>query len=169
MFELLWRAAQRTSEARYFGLVEPTRERICNGGIYDHLGGGFSGYSVDERWLVPHFEKMLYDNAQLLELLGLAFARSQRSLFHDRARQTGEWLAREMTTADGAFCASLDADSEGEEGKFYVWSLAEIEQVLGPEDAAFFAGPYDLTAAGTFEGHNILHRLEELQPRAPGS
>jgi uncharacterized protein len=169
MFELLWRAGQRTGETRYFGLVELTLERICNGGIYDHLGGGFSRYSVDERWLVPHFEKMLYDNAQLLELLGLAFARSQESLFRDRARQTVQWLAREMTTADAAFCASLDADSEGEEGKFYVWSLAEIEQALGPEDAAFFAGRYDVTAEGNFEGHNILNRLADLQPGKPGA
>ncbi len=169
MFELLWRAGQRTGETRYFGLVELTLERICNGGIYDHLGGGFSRYSVDERWLVPHFEKMLYDNAQLLELLGLAFARSQGSLFRDRARETVEWLAREMTTTDGAFCASLDADSEGEEGKFYVWSLAEIEQALGPQDAAFFAGHYDVTAEGNFEGHNILNRLEDRQPSEPGA
>src|SRR6202521_6146762 len=169
MFELLWRAGRRSGEARYFGLVELTLERICNGGIYDHLGGGFSRYSVDERWLVPHFEKMLYDNAQLLELLGLAFARSQESWFRDRARQTVQWLAREMTTADGAFCASLDADSEGEEGKFYVWSLAEIEQALGPEDAAFFAGHYDVTAEGNFERHNILNRLADLQPGEPGA
>ena len=169
MFELLWRAGQRTGETRYFGLVALTLERICNGGIYDHLGGGFSRYSVDERWLVPHFEKMLYDNAQLLELLGLAFARSQQSLFRDRARQTVQWLAREMTTADAAFCASLDADSEGEEGKFYVWSLAEIEQALGPEDTAFFASHYDVTAEGNFEGHNILNRLRDLQPREPAA
>jgi uncharacterized protein len=169
IFELLWRAGQRTGDARYFGLVELTLERICNGGIYDHLGGGFSRYSVDERWLVPHFEKMLYDNAQLLELLALAFARSQRSLFRERARETVEWLAREMTTADGAFCASLDADSEGEEGKFYVWSLAEIEQALGPQDAAFFASHYDVTHEGNFEGHNILNRLKDLQPREPGA
>ena len=169
IFELLWRAGRRTGETRYFGLVELTLERICNGGIYDHLGGGFSRYSVDERWLVPHFEKMLYDNAQLLDLLGLAFARSQNSLFRDRARQTVEWLGREMITADGAFCASVDADSEGEEGKFYVWSLAEIEQVLGPEDAAFFAGRYDVTAQGNFEGHNILNRLKDLRPREPAA
>src|SRR5213080_188964 len=169
LFELLWRAGQRTADSRYFGAVELTLERICNGGIYDHLGGGFSRYSVDERWLVPHFEKMLYDNAQLLELLGLAFARSQKSLFRERARQTVEWLGREMITADGAFCASVDADSEGEEGKFYVWSLAEIEQVLGPEDAAFFAGRYDVTAQGNFEVHNILNRLKDLRPREPAA
>src|SRR5712671_5651502 len=169
LLEFLWRAGQRTGEARYFNAVELTLERIAQGGIYDHLGGGFSRYSVDERWLVPHFEKMLYDNAQLLELLGLAFARSQGSLFRDRARQTVEWLAREMTTTDGAFCASLDADSEGEEGKFYVWSLAEIEQALGPQDAAFFAGHYDVTAEGNFEGHNILNRLEDRHPSEPGA
>jgi uncharacterized protein len=169
IFELLWRAGQRTGDTRYFGLVELTLERICNGGIYDHLGGGFSRYSVDERWLVPHFEKMLYDNAQLLELSALAFARSQRPLFRERARETIKWLAREMTTVDGAFCASLDADSEGEEGKFYVWSLAEIEQALGPQDAAFFASHYDVTAEGNFEGHNILNRLKDLQPRGPGT
>ena len=88
---------------------------------------------------MPHFEKMLYDNAQLLELLALAYQRSGNPLFRSRARETVAWLAREMTTAEGAFCASLDADSEGEEGKFYVWSLAEIETVLGADDAAFFA------------------------------
>src|SRR6266516_5056442 len=169
MLEFLWRAGERTNNNRRFAAVELTLARICEGGIYDHLGGGFSRYSVDERWLVPHFEKMLYDNAQLLELLALAFARSQKSLFRDRARQTVEWLAREMTTTDGAFCASLDADSEGEEGKFYVWSLPEIEQALGPEDAAFFAKHYDVTPEGNFEGHNILNRLRDLQPREPGA
>src|SRR5438094_8944377 len=87
LFELLWRAGQRTGEERYFALVELTLERICNGGIYDHLGGGFSRYSVDARWLVPHFEKMLYDNAQLLDLLCLALARSQNSSFRDPAAQ----------------------------------------------------------------------------------
>src|SRR5207248_1815617 len=116
-------------------------------------------------WLVPHFEKILYDNAQLLELLSVAHARTGETLYLDRARETVGWLAREMVTAEGAFSASLDADSEGEEGKFYVWSLAEIEQALGPEDAAFFAAQYDVTAAGNFEGHNILNRLKHL-PRS---
>ena len=165
MLEFLWRAGQRLSDRRYFGAVELSLARMCEGGIYDHLGGGFSRYSVDERWLTPHFEKMLYDNAQLLELLALAYQRSANDLFRTRARETVAWLEREMTTGEGAFCASLDADSEGEEGKFYVWSPAEIEAVLDKDDAAFFAAHYDVTPAGNFEGHNILNRLKHL-PRS---
>jgi uncharacterized protein len=165
MLELLWRAGLRRNDPRFFELVELTLARICDGGIYDHLGGGFSRYSVDEKWLVPHFEKMLYDNAQLLELLALAHVRSGNTLFRERARETVDWLTREMTTVGGAFSASLDADSEGEEGRFYVWSLKEIMDVLGKESGAFFAKHYDVTADGNFEGHNILNRLK----RAPTS
>ena len=165
MLEFLWRAGQRLKDARYFGLVELSLARMSEGGIYDHLGGGFSRYSVDERWLVPHFEKMLYDNALILELLALAHARSGNALFSERAQETVGWLAREMTTPEGGFCASLDADSEGEEGKFYVWSQAELADVLGREDAAFFASHYDVTPEGNFEGHNILNRLKPL-PRS---
>jgi uncharacterized protein YyaL (SSP411 family) len=166
MFEFLLRAGLRTGEQRFSDLAELTLERICQGGIYDHLGGGFSRYSVDERWLVPHFEKMLYDNAQLLELLALAHGRSANELFRTRARETVTWLAREMTTGEGAFSASLDADSEGEEGKFYVWSHAEIMSVLGDADGAFFAHHYDVTPAGNFEGHTILNRLARV-PASP--
>jgi uncharacterized protein YyaL (SSP411 family) len=166
ILEMLWRAGTRTGDVRFFETVEHSLDRMCEGGIYDHLGGGFSRYSVDERWLVPHFEKMLYDNAQLLELLALAYQRSGKALFAERARETVRWLAREMTTPEGAFAASLDADSEGEEGKFYVWSLAEIEQALGP-DTADFALQYAATAEGNFEGHNILNRLKHL-PRSIG-
>jgi uncharacterized protein YyaL (SSP411 family) len=165
LLEFLWRAGQRSGQARYFNAVELTLEHICEGGIYDHLGGGFSRYSVDERWLVPHFEKMLYDNAQLLELLGLAYLRSGKNLFRQRARETVAWLEREMTTPQGAFCASLDADSEGEEGKFYVWSLNEVQELLGP-DASVFAAQYDVTQQGNFEGHNILNRLARLPANA---
>jgi uncharacterized protein YyaL (SSP411 family) len=162
VLELLGRAGERSGDASFFDLVELTLDRICQGGIYDHLGGGFSRYSVDDRWLVPHFEKMLYDNAQLLELLALAFARSRHSLLHARARETVAWLAREMTTPHGAFCASLDADSEGEEGKFYVWSHEEILRLLGVEDGTFFAETYGVTPAGNFEGQNILNLLNDL-------
>jgi uncharacterized protein len=159
LFELLWRAGQRTGEPRYFAAVEITLDHICEGGIYDHLGGGFARYSVDERWLVPHFEKMLYDNAQLLELLAIAYERTAKKLYRQRARETVAWLQREMRTADGAFAASLDADSEGEEGKFYVWSYDEVLRQLGVEDGEFFARAYDVTPDGNFEGHNILNRL----------
>jgi uncharacterized protein YyaL (SSP411 family) len=160
LFELLWRAGLRSGEARYFGAVAITLEHICEGGIYDHLGGGFSRYSVDERWLVPHFEKMLYDNAQLLELLAIAYQRGGKPLYRQRADETVAWLKREMTTAEGAFCASLDADSEGEEGKFYVWSYDELGQHLGRDDAEFFARHYGATPDGNFEGCNILNRLK---------
>ena len=159
MLEMLWRAGARRRDNRFYEVVELTLERMSDGGIYDHLGGGFSRYSVDEKWLVPHFEKMLYDNAQLIELLALAALRTGKPLYATRARETVAWLAREMTTPDGAFAASLDADSEGEEGKFYVWSLAEVEQVLGKPDGDLFAHHYDVTAGGNFEGHNILNRL----------
>jgi uncharacterized protein YyaL (SSP411 family) len=165
MLENLWRAGLRRGESRFFDLVELSLDHMCRGGIYDHLGGGFSRYSVDERWLVPHFEKMLYDNAQLLELLALAHRRSGNPLFRQRARETVDWLEREMVTPEGAFAASLDADSEGEEGKFYVWSRQEVERLLGPADAVFFAEHYDVTAGGNFEGHNIINQLNGL-PRS---
>ncbi len=165
MYELVWRAGLRSGDERYFKLIAHTLERICEGGIADHLGGGFSRYSVDARWLVPHFEKMLYDNAQLLELLALAHRHDGNPLFRQRAQETVAWLAREMTTGEGAFSASLDADSEGEEGKFYVWTESEIAGVLGAPDAAFFAQHYDVTETGNFEGHTILNRLASV-PRS---
>src|SRR5499433_187992 len=165
LFECLWRAGLRTGEDRYFAAVEITLDHICEGGIYDHIGGGFGRYSVDERWLVPHFEKMLYDNAQLLELLAIAYRRTGKDLYRRRAYETVGWLAREMTTEEGAFSASLDADSEGEEGKFYVWSKSEIIELLGADDGEFFARHYDVTDAGNFEGHNILNRLKNV-PRS---
>ena len=165
MFEALWRAGLRTGETRYFQIVDLTLTRISEGGIYDHLGGGYSRYSVDDKWLVPHFEKMLYDNAQLLDLLSLGFGRSGSALYRERAEETVGWLKREMTSPEGAFYSSLDADSEGEEGKFYVWSLPEVEQALGKENAALFAQHYDVTTKGNFEGHNILNRLRAL-PRS---
>jgi uncharacterized protein YyaL (SSP411 family) len=177
LLELLWRAGDRapgeesptrTAAPAFYGRVLLTLAHICEGGIFDHLGGGFSRYSTDERWLVPHFEKMLYDNAQLLELLAIAHAGTGNALFLERARQTVGWLEREMVTPEGAFSASLDADSEGEEGKFYVWTLAEIETVLGAKDAAYFAAQYDVTPEGNFEGHSILNRLNGLS-RGPES
>jgi uncharacterized protein YyaL (SSP411 family) len=160
ILEMLWRAGSRSGDTRFFETAEHTLERMSEGGIYDHLGGGFSRYSVDERWLVPHFEKMLYDNAQLLELLALAYQRTGNALFATRARETAAWLKREMTTPEGAFSASLDADSEGEEGKFYVWSKNEIIELIGPEAGGFFMRHYDVSDEGNFEGHNILNRSQ---------
>ena len=148
------RSGNRTAQARFL----LTLERMALGGIHDHLGGGFARYSTDERWLVPHFEKMLYDNSQLLELLALAAAETGRSLFRKAAEGIVDWLQREMTTREGAFASSLDADSEGEEGRFYVWSIAEVRQVLG-EDAALFERAYDITEEGNWEGTNIPNRL----------
>ncbi|WP_262031205.1 thioredoxin domain-containing protein [Microvirga sp. Mcv34] len=159
ILEFLYRYADRTSDDAAKRLFLLTLERMALGGIHDHLGGGFARYSVDERWLVPHFEKMLYDNAQLLELYGLAYAETGRAVFRDAAEGIVTWLEHEMTTPEGAFASSLDADSEGEEGRFYVWSLAEIRDVLGEEDAAFFAKVYDITEEGNFEGRNIPNRL----------
>jgi uncharacterized protein len=168
ILELLWRAGLRRREPRFLELVELTLEHMCEGGIYDHLGGGFSRYAVDEKWLVPHFEKMLYDNAQILELLALAYRRGGRLLFLQRAQQTFDWLIREMSTPQGAFCASLDADSEGKEGKFYLWSRAEIDTLLGQPDGTYFSEHYDVSAEGNFEGENILNRLNLLRASPQG-
>ena len=131
ILEFLWRAGARLQRAPYRELVRLTLTRMSEGGIYDHLGGGYARYSTDERWLVPHFEKMLYDNAQILELLALCHGETGDELFRTCARETVVWLRREMTHRDGAFCASLDADSEGAEGKFYVWTWEELTRILG--------------------------------------
>jgi uncharacterized protein YyaL (SSP411 family) len=163
-FAFLWRAGLRYGFPNPLEVVALTLTHIAQGGIYDHLGGGFSRYSVDERWLVPHFEKMLYDNALLLELMTEVWRERKSPLFGLRARDTVDWLLREMRS-EGAFASSLDADSEGEEGKFYVWSAAEIEDVLGPDDAKIFAEIYNVTPGGNFEGHNIINRINSLELR----
>jgi uncharacterized protein YyaL (SSP411 family) len=164
-FQLLWRAGLRFGLTTPLEAVNLTLTQIAQGGIYDHLGGGFARYSVDERWLVPHFEKMLYDNAQLIEMMTEARRETREPLYALRVAETIDWLLREMAVEGGGFASSLDADSEGEEGKFYVWSLAEIEEVLGPEDARLFAEVYGVTAEGNFEGHNILNRLHSTELR----
>jgi uncharacterized protein YyaL (SSP411 family) len=147
-----------------------TLTKMSQGGIYDHLGGGYARYSTDERWLVPHFEKMLYDNAQILELLALCHREFGGELFRSRAYETVAWLKREMTARGGAFCASIDADSEGVEGKFYVWTYDEIEALLGVEDAAFFGKFYDASPSGNWQDEThggraiILNRLKGAAP-----
>ncbi|MBO0734076.1 MAG: thioredoxin domain-containing protein [Methylocapsa sp.] len=163
LLELLWRAGARLKDPSYRALVRLTLTKMSQGGIYDHLGGGYARYSTDERWLVPHFEKMLYDNAQILELLALCYCEFGDALFRRSASETVGWLKREMTNAGGAFCASIDADSEGQEGKFYVWTYEEIEGVLG-EDASFFARFYDSSPEGNWDeegqSRTILNRLK---------
>ncbi len=164
LLRLLWQAGLQSGHDSYFRIVEFSLERMSRGGIYDHLGGGYARYAVDERWLVPHFEKMLYDNALILELLVLAWLKSGNPLFRARIEETVGWLNREMLAEGGAFAASLDADSEGEEGLFYTWTQDEVEAVLG-DDAALFCQAYDVTPDGNFEGRSILHRLGEPFPR----
>ncbi|WP_334147591.1 thioredoxin domain-containing protein [Hyphomicrobium sp.] len=158
-FWLLWRGAIRYRDDTAKAAVVTTLERMSMGGIYDHLGGGFARYSVDELWLVPHFEKMLYDNALLIDLMTEVWRETQSPLLEARIAETVTWLAREMIDENGAFTAALDADSEGEEGKFYVWSPDEIDAVLTPADAALFKETYGVTPEGNFEGHTILNRL----------
>ena len=158
IFELLWRGWKRTRQTPYRDAVTRTLTTICQGGIYDHLGGGFARYSVDARWLAPHFEKMLYDNAELIDLLTLVWQETRDPLYAQRVAETIGWLEREMLSGEGGFASSLDADSEHEEGKFYVWSEAEIDAALGA-DAAIFKQFYDVAPEGNWEGHTILNRL----------
>ncbi len=157
VFELLWRAYLRGGSAPCRDAVLVTLERMCQGGIYDHLGGGFARYATDSQWLVPHFEKMLYDNAQLLDLLTLVWQHGRQPLHAQRARETAEWVIREMRAAGGGFAATQDADAEGVEGKFQVWDEAEIDALLGP-GAESFKIAYGVTPGGNWEGHSILNR-----------
>ncbi|MEJ8574955.1 thioredoxin domain-containing protein [Microbaculum marinum] len=164
MLDLIWRAGLMSGLPQYAAVVVLSLRQIARGGIYDHLGGGFARYSVDDRWLVPHFEKMLYDNAQLIDLMTSAWLHSGDDLFRIRIEETVAWLEREMIAEGGAFAASLDADSEGEEGKFYVWDKAEVDRLLGSE-ANLFCDAYDITAEGNSEGKSIPNRLSDPFPR----
>ncbi len=156
--ELLWRAYCRTGQAAFRDAAVSSLRHICNGGIYDHLGGGFARYAVDGRWLVPHFEKMLYDNALLVGLLSQIWLATGDDLFKKRTVDTVAWLLREMSVSGGGFASAFDADSEGEEGRFYTWEAAEIDRLLGPGDAARFRAAYDVRDDGNWEGRTILHR-----------
>ena len=139
-----------------------TLEHMARGGINDHLGGGFCRYSVDAQWMIPHFEKMLYDNGQLLTLYAEAWAASEhRPLFRHVCERTADWLVREMQSPLGGYYASLDADSEGEEGRFYVWTAAEVAALLDPEEYRIFAPRFGLDRAANFEGAWHLHVYKE--------
>ena len=168
ILEFLLRDARRTRSQRSLEMVTKTLETMAEGGIYDQIGGGFHRYSTDRRWLVPHFEKMLYDNALLVVAYLEGFQATGREDFGRVAREILRYVSREMTAPEGGFYSATDADSEGVEGKFFVWTPAEIVAVLGNERAAWFEAYYGITDKGNFEGKTILHvaaPLEEISRR----
>jgi uncharacterized protein len=164
IWEFVLRFWRRTQSPIARDIVERTLTRMARGGIYDHLGGGFSRYSVDQRWLVPHFEKMLYDNGQLASLYlhgWLAFGDPE---YRRVCEETLDWVLREMSDPDGGFYSSLDADSEGHEGKFYVWTADEIRTVLGPAEAGPALAYWGVDRGPNFEGTNILYIAGDPDP-----
>ena len=166
--EFLLRYHKRTGEDRALAVVTHTLDKMANGGIYDQLGGGFHRYAVDAIWLVPHFEKMLYDNAQLIRVYLHAYQVTGNEFYKRIAIETLEYIRREMLDESGGFYSTQDADSEGEEGKFFVWTPEEIAEILGEDEAAEFCAFYDVTASGNFEGANILN-VKNSVAFAPGS
>jgi uncharacterized protein YyaL (SSP411 family) len=160
----------RTGEQELLEAVNLTLTKMAGGGIYDQLGGGFHRYSTDARWLVPHFEKMLYDNAQLARTYLHAWQVTEDAGYRRIAEETLDYVLREMTSLEGGFYSTEDADSEGQEGRFYIWTRDEIASLLGEEDARLFCAYYDVTAAGNFHeggsGHNILHVTHDVPATA---
>ncbi len=161
-FVLVQRMAHFTGDRELQEVMDLTLTKMARGGIFDQLGGGFARYSTDGRWLVPHFEKMLYDNGQLVSLYSEAYLVNPDPLYREVVYKTLDWVSREMTSPEGGFYSSLDADSEGEEGKFYVWTSAEIDSILG-EDAPDYKVVYNIRDTGNWEhGMNILHVRKSL-------
>ena len=156
VLDFLLRHWARTGAQSALEIAKATFVKMARGGIYDQVGGGFARYSVDAQWLVPHFEKMLYDNALLIRLGAHLYEATKDEEVRRVTEETVEWVAREMTSPVGAFYSSLDADSEGEEGKFYVWSSQELDSLLGA-DAPLVGSYFGVTTTGNFEGSNILH------------
>ncbi len=156
----LLRYWKRTGTTRALEMVEKTLEKMANGGIYDHLGGGFHRYSVDERWLIPHFEKMLYDNALLSRTYFETYQATRKERYRRVAEEVLLYVEREMTSPEGGFYSTQDADSEGEEGKFHVWTIDQIQEILGKEEGAFFCAYYGVTPQGNFEGGSSVLRMD---------
>jgi uncharacterized protein YyaL (SSP411 family) len=163
VFQLLWQSYCLSDDQPYWQAVRVTLNGLANGGIFDHLAGGFARYSVDEFWLVPHFEKMLYDNAQLVDLFATVAATIDHAPDKATVALTVNWLREEMVVPEGGFASSLDADSEGEEGRFYVWDAEEVRAVLHAAGHKTqiepFLTAYDVTDDGNWEGKTILNRL----------
>lgn len=155
--EFLLRVFHRTGQRDALEMVEHTCRRMAEGGMYDQLGGGFHRYSTDARWLVPHFEKMLYDNALLSRLYLHVYQVTNDDFYRRIAEETLDYVIREMTNERGGFYSTQDADSEGHEGKFFVWTVDEIKEILGEDDGSLFCAYYDVTEGGNFEGQNILN------------
>jgi uncharacterized protein YyaL (SSP411 family) len=162
--DLLLRRGLTNSQPELIEAAQFTLDRMASGGIRDHVGGGFARYSVDAKWLVPHFEKMLYDNSLLGEIYTRAFQVTGNDRHQLVAKGIFDYLIRDMSDEGGGFHCSEDADSEGVEGKFYVWKPHEVEQVLGTERAKQFCEAYDITAAGNFEGNSIPNVLRPIDP-----
>jgi hypothetical protein len=167
MLNMLWWGYQLSGEEKYKDAVYLAMRRMSLGGIYDHVGGGYSRYSTDPFWFAPHFEKMLYDNAYILELLSLCYLSSGDVFWQRRASESVAWLMREMQIGDGGFASAIDADSEGREGAFYVWQESEIKKILN-KDADLFIKTFGVTKQGNWkqglEGENILHLLHLKNP-----
>ena len=162
----LLRIYRRSGNEQALHMVERTLDRMAHGGIYDQLGGGFHRYSVDERWLVPHFEKMLYDNALLAMTYLEAYQVTRKGLYRRVVEETLDYVLREMAQPGGGYSAAQDADSEGEEGLFFLWTKDEVERQLSAEQARLFCRYYDVTPEGNFEGRNILHISSEMDDLA---
>jgi uncharacterized protein YyaL (SSP411 family) len=163
VYELFLRHYHHSKGSRSLEMVTHTLTKMAQGGIYDHLGGGFHRYSVDDKWLVPHFEKMLYDNAQLVRIYAQVYCVTAEPLFKQVVHETMSYLIREMLHTEGGFYSTQDADSEGEEGRFFVWTEEEISQILGEESSEIFCRIYDVSEEGNFEEKNILHPILTLE------
>ncbi|MBA2734045.1 MAG: thioredoxin domain-containing protein [Acidobacteria bacterium] len=161
--EFLLRQYHRTNRSETLEMIENTCRKMAEGGLYDQLGGGFHRYSTDAHWLAPHFEKMLYDNALLARLYLHVYQQTKDDFYRRIAVETLDYVVREMTDERGGFYSTQDADSEGHEGKFFVWTVDEVKGILGEQDGALFCAFYDVTEGGNFEGKNILHVSRSLE------
>ena len=160
-YTLLLRNWERSGEG--LNIIDKSLTSMAEGGLFDQLGGGFHRYSTDRKWLVPHFEKMLYDNGLLAKLFLDMFQATKQDIYRTTAKETFAWLLREMSSDEGAFYASQDADSEGKEGTWYTWELKEILNLLGPKHAKVFSRAYGLTPRGHIDGRNVLHIVEQVE------